>query len=117
MATHDRPSRYFDPGVQHERTSLAWERTALATMLAGAVTARIAALEFHYVLGTVGAVWVAIGGALLFWAGWRYESLHGPLRAGQSPAHPTMTRVVGLVTVAFNGFALVLVIVLAVLDP
>jgi len=113
----ERPDHYFDPGVQQERTSLAWERTALATMLAGAVTARIAALEFHYVLGTFGAVWVAIGGGLLFWTGWRYESLHGRLRAGESPAHPSMTRLVGLVTVAFNAFALILVITIAVLDP
>jgi len=69
------------------------------------------------VLGTFGAVWVAIGGGLLFWTGWRYESLHGRLRAGESPAHPSMTRLVGLATVAFNAFALILVIAIAVLDP
>jgi uncharacterized membrane protein YidH (DUF202 family) len=111
-----RPTRHFDPGVQHERTALAWERTGLATILAGATLARFASTHIHYVLGTVGAVWVALGGVVLFWASWRYEALHGPLRAGQSPAHPSMARLVGMSAVGFTGFALVLTVYLAVID-
>jgi uncharacterized membrane protein YidH (DUF202 family) len=111
-----RPTTHFDPGVQHERTALAWERTGLATILAGATLARMASTHFHHVLGTVGAVWVAIGGVVLFWAGWRYEALHGPLRSGESPAHPSMARFVGVSALAFIGFALVLTVYLAVID-
>ena len=29
----DRPSTVFDAGLQHERTALAWERTAISTMV------------------------------------------------------------------------------------
>jgi uncharacterized membrane protein YidH (DUF202 family) len=111
-----RPARHFDPGVQHERTALAWERTGLAAILAGAGLARVASTHFHYVLGTIGAVWVAIGGLVLFWSSWRYEALHGPLRAGDSPVHPSMARFVGVTTIGFIGFSLVLMVYLAVID-
>ncbi|MGA1033814.1 MAG: DUF202 domain-containing protein [Ilumatobacteraceae bacterium] len=111
-----RPTTHFDPGVQHERTALAWERTGLATILAGATLARLASTHFHHVLGAVGAIWVAIGGAVLFWTSWRFEALHGPLRAGETPAHPSMARFVGASALLFTGFALVLTVYLAVID-
>ena len=36
---------------------------------------------------------------MIFWAEFRYDSLHGPLRAGENPVHPTMVRLVGVATV------------------
>ena len=67
-------------------------------------------------LGVLGVVWVVFGGGVLFWSGWHYEDLHGPLRAGQSPTHVTASRVMGMATVLCVGVALVLAVYLAVID-
>ncbi|MEY2975123.1 MAG: hypothetical protein RIR49_1543 [Actinomycetota bacterium] len=111
-----RPETIFDKGVQHERTALAWERTAIAAMVAGAILARYASTHDHFVLGALGVAWVVFGGGVLFWSGWHYEDLHGPLREGRSPTHVTASRVMGISTVAFVGIALVLAVYLAVID-
>ncbi len=106
-----RPDRVFDAGLQHERTALAWERTAIATMVAGALLGRWAAEDAAPLFGVLGIVQVAFGGALLAWAGTHYEELHGPLREGSSPTHPTATWVVGLATTIGIGAALALALV------
>lgn len=116
MSEPTRPTTVFDPGVQHERTALSWERTAVAMMVAGAILGRYASSHGHFVLGALGVVWVVLGGVLLLWAARHYEHLHGPLRAGETPAHPTVTRVVGISTVAFTGIALVLAVFLTLVD-
>jgi uncharacterized membrane protein YidH (DUF202 family) len=106
-----RPERSHDRGLQHERTAMAWERTAISTMVAGALLARYAATDAHAVFATLGIIQVAFGGALLMWAGRHYEDLHGPLRAGQNPSHPFATRVVGLATTVGIGLAMTLSVV------
>lgn len=93
-----RPERFFDQGLQHERTAMAWERTAVSTMVAGALLARYGATDGHPVFATVGVLQVAFGGALLAWAGRHYEDLHGPLRVGDNPSHPLAIRIVGFAT-------------------
>lgn len=113
MATNGRPQRVFDPGLQHERTALAWERTAIAAMVAGVLLARYAAETVHYTVATIGVGQVVVGAVILLWAGRHYDDLHGPLRAGESPVHPTAARIVGLATVAFTGLALVLSLMIA----
>ncbi len=105
-----RPGEVFDSMLQHERTALAWERTAVATMVAGTLLARLAA-RIHPLLAVVGIVQVLSGGLLLVWAGRHYDALHAPLRAGQSPVHPGAARVVGLATVVFTGAATAIVTV------
>lgn len=113
MATNGRPQRVFDPGLQHERTALAWERTAIAAMVAGVLLARYAAETVHYTVAAIGVGQVVVGAVILLWAGRHYDDLHGPLRAGESPVHPTAARIVGLATVAFTGLALVLSLMIA----
>lgn len=108
-----RPDKVFDPGLQHERTALAWERTSIAVMVAGVLLARYAALTVHATIALVGIAQVVFGGVLLIWTGRHYDELHGPLRAGASPVHPTAARVVGLATVVFSGFALSLAVLIA----
>jgi uncharacterized membrane protein YidH (DUF202 family) len=107
----DRPASVFDPMLQHERTALAWERTAIATMVAGLLLARLAA-RHEVALSGFGVAWVTVGAGLLVWSGQHYEDLHGVLRSGVSPVHPTAVRVVGLTTTVFTGIASVVAFVL-----
>lgn len=111
-----RPDRSFDEGLQHERTALAWERTAVATMVAGALLARWAAEDAAPLFGLLGIVQVAFGGGLLAWTGRHYEDLHGPLRAGDSPVHPVAVRVVGVATTVSIGVALAFATVVILAD-
>lgn len=104
-----RPGQVFDPMLQHERTALAWERTAIAVMVAGVLFAR-QATTIHASLAVLGIAQVALGGVVLIWAGKHYDDLHAPLRAGESPVHPGAARVVGLTTIGFTGAALVITI-------
>jgi uncharacterized membrane protein YidH (DUF202 family) len=99
-----RPTVVFDRMLQHERTALAWERTAIATIVAGVLLARQAA-TVHIALAGLGIAQLLMGGLLLIWTGRHYEDLHQPLRAGESPVHPTAARIVGLSTVVFTGAA------------
>ena len=104
----DRPTTVFDPGLQHERTALAWERTAIASMVAGVLMARYLAQEVHLSVAAVGVAQVVFGAVLLVWSARHYEDLHGPLRAGASPIHPVAARVVGVGAMLFTGAGLVL---------
>jgi len=110
----ERPTTVFDPGLQHERTALAWERTAIASMVAGVLMARYASQTIHFTFALVGLAQVVVGAAVLLWSARHYDDLHGPLRDGESPVHPTAATVVGLGAVCFTGAALVLAIVIAV---
>lgn len=114
MSMRPRPERIFDPGLQHERTALAWERTAIAVMVAGVLLARFTAETVHVTIAVVGIAQVVIGAVILLWAGRHYDDLHGPLRDGESPVHPMATRMVGFATVVFTGFALMLSVLIAV---
>lgn len=109
----ERPGRVFDDGLQHERTALAWERTAISTMVGGVLLARYAADSLHWGFAAFGLLAVVAGGLLLVWSARHYEDLHGPLRAGESPVHPLATRVVGLSVIAFTGVSLVLAVLIA----
>ncbi|MFQ5557234.1 MAG: YidH family protein [Acidimicrobiales bacterium] len=104
----DRPAEVFDVGLQHERTALAWERTAIATIVAGVVLARYAATSGPVALAAIGLAQTAFGAVLLVWSGWHYDELHGRLRRGDDVVHPGMARAVGGATVLFSGGALVL---------
>lgn len=100
-----RPDRVFDAGLQHERTALAWERTAIGGMVAGVLLGRYVAEKLHPAFAAIGLVQVVFGSAVLLWAALHYEELHGPLRAGDSPVHPTAARIVGVGTVLFTACA------------
>lgn len=109
-----RPIEVFDAGLQHERTSLAWERTAISMMVAGLVLSRFAANEAFWLLAVGGMLQVVFGAALLVWSGVHYEDLHGTLRRGADVVHPSATRWVGLATIAGTGAGLVAAISISV---
>lgn len=115
QARPPRPESSFDTGLQHERTALAWERTAIAMMVSGIVLARFAAVNTSLLVVAAGMVQTAFGAGILVWAGSHYDDLHGPLREGADVVHPQATRLVGLVTVTAIGvgFVLALAVVLA----
>lgn len=113
MAADERPDQVFDPGLQQERTALAWERTAIASMVAGVLLARYGADELHVAVAAIGILQVVLGALLLIWTGVHYDDLHGPLRAGDSPVHPVAARIVGIATVCFSGAALFVAIAIA----
>lgn len=102
-----RPTEVFDTGLQHERTSLAWERTAISMMVAGLVLSRFAATEAFWLLAVGGMVQVAFGAVLLVWSGVHYEELHGTLRRGIDVVHPSAARWVGIATIVGTGAGLV----------
>ena len=111
-ATPERPLTVFDPMLQHERTALAWERTAIATMVAGILLGRVAVRQ-HPLLSVIGIAWVTVGAGVLLWAGRHYDALHGVLRAGETPVHPTAVRVIGVTTTVFTGLATMVALVAA----
>jgi uncharacterized membrane protein YidH (DUF202 family) len=108
-----RPTEVFDAGLQHERTSLAWERTAISMMVAGLVLGRFAAIEGFWLLAAGGMGQVVFGAVLLVWSGSHYEELHGVLRDGTDVAHPSAARWVGLATIAGTGAGLVAAVFVA----
>ena len=97
------------PGLQFERTSLAWERTAIATMVAGVGLVRLAARAGHWFLASIGVVQVVVGAVILLWATVGYQRGHATVTERELAA-PRATRVVGLGSVVFIGSALAMVV-------
>ena len=112
MSPRTRHTTIFDVGLQHERTALAWERTAIATMVSGVLLARYAAASAHVLLAIIGLVQTATGGVLLLWASLHYDTRGHHLRDSTAIAQPNVARMIGLSTVAFIAAALVLAIIL-----
>lgn len=100
------------PGLQPERTALAWERTAIASMVAGVLLARYAATSNHLAFALAGILQVAASGSLLVWSSSRYFERTGPIESGAELVHPGATRIVGLATIAFSGLSLALALIL-----
>ncbi len=103
-------------GLQHERTALAWERTAIAMMVAGVVLARTAAESLHYTIGFTGVLQTLAGGLLLAWAGRHDEQLHGFTSPASAIPQLALTRLVGGGAVVSTGLALVLATLIVFVD-
>ena len=94
----------MDPGLQAERTAMAWQRTALG--IGG-----VSALLLHYAAGAIlpslpGALGLltALGLLLVVEARYVQNSRHGD--AGNSPMGPAMVRNVAVGTVLLAGATL-----------
>lgn len=114
MTTRAGADSTFDPGLQHERTTLAWERTAIAVMVSGILLARHATQGPVVALSAIGIAQTAFGGALLVWAGWHHDDLHGRLQAGASVIHPWAAKALGRATIAFTTAGLGVAIVIGI---
>ncbi len=104
--TADRPHRVFDEGLQHERTALAWDRTALAMIVAGAFLFRAWRASLPLLFVVAGGLMMAAGGFVLVVAYVRYGRLHGVLRTGGEVTNPRLVRLVGTATVVFSVVAI-----------
>lgn len=85
MGPTERAEDWFrDPGVQNERTSLAWQRTALSIAAGSAVLARVT-------VGAIGVWALIVLGLSLLMSGLTYVSLrweyHRRARLADPPAH------------------------------
>lgn len=105
-----RPTTLYDVGGQQERTALAWDRTGLALMVAGALYLRGGRPPYHAVRHWPGVVVVMLGAALIVMAYRRYEGQHGALREGRPVLSPGMVVLTGVATALFSIAALVLVL-------
>lgn len=83
MSTADSP---FDPGLQPERTLLAWRRTCLALAVASAVMVRFAGDAVGAPAAIAGVAGIATAAGAYFRASRRYRRAHEGLhRDGELP--------------------------------
>lgn len=114
MTSGPSPEHLFPSGLPEERTSQAWERTAIAMMVAGLLLARYAAEDGVALVAVIGVAQTVAGAGLLVWAGARYEEFTDPERGDAQLVHPTAVRLLGLGTVACLAAALALAVALTV---
>lgn len=89
----------FDPGLQLERTHLAWNRTAFGFLVNSALMARLAHRLYPAAAGTALAAAFAIVGAATWAHGRRtYAPRAQKLFEGQPPAQPGPLRALALGT-------------------
>lgn len=106
----DLPAQVFDRGLQQERTALAWDRTGLAMIVAGALFVRAGEGPYGDLRHLPGYAAVATGVWLLWQASRTYEQRHGILRREESVTEPSWVRVVALIAVVLSLSSLVLLI-------
>lgn len=103
-----RPGHPVDPGLQAERTAMAWQRTALGV-------GGIGALLVHYAGGLgvraiPGIFGLAVALALVLASERRYERTVRRVRAGAPPLSRMLVRTLAASTVLLSVSALVLVL-------
>jgi uncharacterized membrane protein YidH (DUF202 family) len=87
------------PGLQRERTALAWDRTGVAFLVAGVLFLR-ATVDAGWAWRLVGAATLVLGGFLVLHGYRRYARPPDPARGGL--AAPSLLRVVGLAAIVFS---------------
>jgi putative membrane protein len=105
-----RGSEVFDVGLQHERTALAWDRTALALIVVAALSIRVAGGPFGELLHLPGYLVIGLGAALLWFGARRYRHRDHDLRRGASPVRPRLIVLTGIAAVVMGLVSLPLVL-------
>ncbi|MFC0338241.1 protein of unknown function [Kushneria avicenniae] len=73
--TDSEPPTTRDPGLQPERTGLAWSRTAFVMLLMSALLLRGGIVHHEHWLAWSGVVLLMATGAMYAWAGWRLRMI------------------------------------------
>jgi uncharacterized membrane protein YidH (DUF202 family) len=97
-----------DSGLQHERTALAWDRTGLSFLVAGAFLLRAGGPTFSAVRHAPAAIALALGALLLVVAARRYGTQRAAFDRRRNPASPRLVRAVGVGASVVSAAALVL---------
>lgn len=105
----DVPDSVADARLQHERTTLAWDRTAVAIMVAGSIFLHAGNGPLHSPRHVPGMVAIALGAVILAHAYRRYERLGAAGRTGTGDA-ATWLRLVAVTTLLFSLASLALVL-------
>jgi uncharacterized membrane protein YidH (DUF202 family) len=102
--------RVLDEGLQHERTALAWDRTALAVLVVGALVLRSGGPPYDDLRHAPGYLGVAAGAALLWAGGRRYRRRERELRLGGPGLRSRLVVRTGVLVIALAVAALVVVL-------
>lgn len=92
----------YDPGLQQERTTLAWDRTALAVMVTSGFMVRAIGEPYPRLWHLFPAVTFVVGLGLLFAARPRYLARWRRLEEGRSPQSWRSIVVVGVTAVVLG---------------
>jgi uncharacterized membrane protein YidH (DUF202 family) len=103
-------SEVVDLGLQHERTALAWDRTALALIVVGAFSVQVAGGGIGELAHLPGYLVAGLGAVLLWLGARRYWRRDADLRAGSSPVRPRLIVVTGVAATVMGLTSLVLVL-------
>jgi uncharacterized membrane protein YidH (DUF202 family) len=103
-------SGVVDLGLQHERTALAWDRTALGLMVVGVFSVRVAGGGVGELVHLPGYLVTGLGAALLWLGARRYRHRDADLRAGASPVRPRLIVLTGVATIVMGLASLALVL-------
>jgi len=90
----------YDPGLQRERTAMAWTRTGLAVLVNSLIVLRAGANERQALLLVLGSLLFVAAGAAVGWGAWRARRLAN----GADPTTP-WAMVVATVGVAWLASA------------
>lgn len=98
-------------GLQHERTALAWNRTALAMIVAGALYLRAGGDGgIHPARHVPGALLMGLGAAVLVGLIGRYRRLASRAKGADVAVPAWVPRVIAVVTVLFSLASLGLIV-------
>lgn len=111
------PDRLYDPGLQPERTELAWRRTALAIAIGSLLSLRI----FPHVLPTAAGFWGLVPGAIglaaacLLWFAARRRQLRVSAVLTEAAPGPTPGGgLLFLLSVFGTGFGIVALVLVSI---
>jgi uncharacterized membrane protein YidH (DUF202 family) len=105
------PPRVADPGLQSERTYLAWQRTGLAFAAAGALLVH-AATRLHSLLAYLpGVLGLAVAAVILLRALLRYRSIEAAARGKRDASSPRLAAGLAVMAAVLGVSALIIVLV------